>query len=120
MKPRRVSPPISKYKIPDYDINFFWNGKKLTAKKGDTIASGLLANQQDIIGRSFKYHRPRGVMSAGVEESGALVTIGDGAYTEPNISATTEQITEGLCVYSQNAWPSVRFDIGSILNQFSR
>jgi len=120
MKPRRVSPPISKYKILDYDINFFWNGKKLTAKKGDTIASGLLANQQDIIGRSFKYHRPRGVMSAGVEESGALVTIGDGAYTEPNISATTEQITEGLCVYSQNAWPSVRFDIGSILNQFSR
>ena len=59
-------------------------------------------------------------MSAGVEEAGALVTIGNGAYTEANVRATTTELTQGLSVYSQNAWPSVKFDIGSILNVLGR
>ena len=101
-------------------IFFFWNNKKFYAKKGDSIAAGLLANNQHVIGRSFKYHRPRGIMSAGVEEAGALVTIGKGAYTEANVRATTTELTQGLSVYSQNAWPSVKFDIGSILNVLGR
>ena len=101
-------------------IFFFWNNKKYFANKGDSIAAGLLANNQHVIGRSFKYHRPRGIMSAGVEEAGALVTIGNGAYTEANVRATTTELTQGLSVYSQNAWPSVKFDIGSILNVLGR
>jgi sarcosine oxidase subunit alpha len=104
----------------DETISFFWNNKKLKARKGDSISAALLSNKCQIIGRSFKYHRARGVTSAGVEEAGALVTTGKGAYTEPNVRASTTEISEGLFVYSQNAWPSVRFDIGSILNLFGR
>ena len=104
----------------DETISFFWNNKKLKARKGDSISSALLSNKFQIIGRSFKYHRARGVTSAGVEEAGALVTTGKGAYTEPNVRASTTELSEGLFVYSQNAWPSVRFDIGSILNLFGR
>ena len=104
---------INKHKEEE-TISFFWNNKKLRARKGDSISAALLANKCQIIGRSFKYHRARGVTSAGVEEAGALVTTGKGAYTEPNVRASTTEISEGLFVYSQNAWPSVRFDIGSI------
>ncbi len=104
----------------DETISFFWNNKKLKARKGDSISAALLANEQQMIGRSFKYHRARGVTSAGVEEAGALVTTGKGAHTEPNVRASTTELSEGLFVYSQNAWPSVRFDIGSILNVFGK
>ncbi|MEK9639612.1 MAG: 2Fe-2S iron-sulfur cluster-binding protein, partial [Alphaproteobacteria bacterium] len=104
----------------DETISFFWNNKKLKARKGDSISAALLANEQQIIGRSFKYHRARSVTSAGVEEAGALVTTGKGAHTEPNVRASTTELSEGLFVYSQNAWPSVRFDIGSILNVFGK
>ena len=101
-------------------ISFFWNNKKLKGRKGDSISAALLANKCEVISRSFKYHRARGITSAGVEEAGALVTTGRGAYTEPNVRASTTEISEGLFVYSQNAWPSVKFDIGCILNLFGR
>ena len=117
----RVSDQSSIYKHKEEEtISFFWNNKKLRARKGDSISAALLANKCQIIGRSFKYHRARGVTSAGVEEAGALVTTGKGAYTEPNVRASTTEISEGLFVYSQNAWPTVRFDMGSILNLFGR
>ena len=120
MNPLRKKNQSRTDNVEENVIFFFWNNKKYLANKGDSIAAGLLANNQHVIGRSFKYHRPRGIMSAGVEEAGALVTIGNGAYTEANVRATTTELTQGLSVYSQNAWPSVKFDIGSILNVLGR
>ncbi|MCY4150144.1 MAG: sarcosine oxidase subunit alpha family protein [Gammaproteobacteria bacterium] len=101
-------------------IGFAWDGKSLTGYQGDTLASALMASGQQILGRSFKYHRPRGIMSAGVEESGALVTIGKGSRTEPNTKATVQELFEGLEAFGQNAWPSVRYDLGAINSLFSR
>ena len=102
------------------EISFTWDGKSMTGFHGDTLASALLANNQQVLGRSFKYHRPRGIMSAGVEESGAMVTVGTGARQEPNVKATTQELYQGLLATGQNAWPNVRYDIGSINNLFSR
>ncbi len=101
-------------------IRFSWDGKSMTGFDGDTLASALLANNQQVLGRSFKYHRPRGIMSAGVEESGAIVTVGEGARQEPNVKATLQELYAGLVATGQNAWPSVRYDIGSVNNLFSR
>ncbi|MCY4312166.1 MAG: sarcosine oxidase subunit alpha family protein [Gammaproteobacteria bacterium] len=101
-------------------IGFAWDGKSLTGYQGDTLASALMASGQQILGRSFKYHRPRGIMSAGVEESGALVTIGKDSRTEPNTKATIQELFEGLEAFGQNAWPSVRYDLGAINSLFSR
>lgn len=101
-------------------LTFSWNGIRSKGFKGDTLASALLANGHSIIGRSFKYHRPRGVMSAGVEEAGALVTIGEGSRTDPNVAATSQELFDGLVARGQNAWPSVRWDAGSILGLFGR
>ncbi|PVH27318.1 sarcosine oxidase subunit alpha family protein [Pararhodobacter oceanensis] len=101
-------------------VTFRWDGKRLQGFAGDTLASALLANNQRIIGRSFKYHRPRGVMSAGVEESGAIVTTGRGARSEPNVKATQQELFEGLVASGQNAWPSVRHDVGAVSGLFSR
>ncbi len=101
-------------------LNFQWNGRTLTGHKGDTLASALMASGQRVIGRSFKYHRPRGIMSAGIEESGAIVTIGDGAWHDPNVKATTQELYEGLSAWGQNAWPNVNFDFGAVANIFSR
>ncbi|MYB35530.1 MAG: FAD-dependent oxidoreductase, partial [Gammaproteobacteria bacterium] len=101
-------------------IGFTWDGKSLTGYQGDTLASALMASGQQILGRSFKYHRPRGIMSAGVEESGALVTIGKSSRAEPNIKATAQELFEGLEAFGQNAWPSVRHDLGALNSLFSR
>ena len=101
-------------------ISFKFNGKKYFGYKGDTLASALLANNIHLVGRSFKYHRPRGIMTSGSEEPSALVQIGtDKALTEPNIRATEVDIYEGLEANSQNCWPNVNFDIGSINNLLS-
>lgn len=100
-------------------IEFSWDGNTYAAFEGDTLASALLANNQSVVARSFKYHRPRGVMSAGVEESGALVTIGEGARQDPNVKATTQELYPGLVARGQNAWPSVRHDIGAVNGLFS-
>ena len=95
-------------------VSFTWENKKYFGFEGDSLASALLANNIKAVGRSFKYHRPRGIMSCGVEESGALVTVGQGNRRDPNVRATTQELYEGLVDSGQNAFPSVNFDFGSI------
>ena len=101
-------------------IKFSWDGNSMTGFAGDSLASALLANGETVLGRSFKYHRPRGVTSAGVEESGALVTIGEGNRCDPNVRATSQEIYEGLVAKGQNAWPNVRFDVNALNGLFGR
>ena len=95
-------------------ISFTFNGKKYFGFKGDTLASALIANNVKIVGRSFKYHRPRGIFSAGSEEPNALVELGDGPYREPNTKATNIELFEGLSASSQNFLGSVNFDLMAI------
>jgi sarcosine oxidase subunit alpha len=95
-------------------LDFTLDGKPLRGFDGDTLASALLANGVTLVGRSFKYHRPRGVMTAGVEEPNALFTLHDGARTEPNIPGTTVELIDGLTARTQNAWPSVAFDLMAV------
>ena len=97
-------------------LSFTFNGKQLSGFEGDTLASALLANGVRVAGRSFKYHRPRGVLSAGAEECNALVTVGQGALEEPNVRATLQPLYDGLAARSQNCWPGVNFDIGRSLD----
>ena len=99
-------------------IGFLFDGKKLFGYKGDTIASALLRNNINLVGRSFKYHRPRGIYTCGIEEPNALVQI-ISEYSEPNTRATIKKIYEGMEVESQNRWPSLENDLGSINNLFS-
>tara|TARA_B100000579_G_scaffold167320_1_gene136048 strand:- start:1613 stop:4591 length:2979 start_codon:yes stop_codon:yes gene_type:complete len=99
-------------------ISFLFDGKKLSGFKGDTIASALLRNNINFVGRSFKYHRPRGIYTCGIEEPNALVQI-ISEYSEPNTRATVKKIYEGMEVESQNRWPSLELDLGSINNLFS-
>ena len=101
-------------------VSFKFNGKTYHGFKGDTLASALLANDVHLVGRSFKYHRPRGIMTSGSEEPNAIVQVGnDKAITEPNVRATEIEIFEDLEATSQNCWPSVNFDIGGINNFLS-
>lgn len=97
-------------------LSFRWNGRSLPAFAGDTIASALLANGVRVVGRGMKFHRPRGILSAGIEEPNALVTLGSGAEIEPNARATMIPVREGLEVRAQNCWPSVDFDIGRVFD----
>ena len=103
----------------DVSLNFQFNGKHFKGFKGDTLASALLANNQILVGRSFKYHRPRGVMTAGSEEPNALVTVKRAGSLEPNTRATVQPLYEGLIAQSQNAWPTLRYDLLSINNYLS-
>jgi methylglutamate dehydrogenase subunit C len=96
-------------------INFTFDGKVYQAREGDTLAAALLRNGVALVGRSFKYHRPRGIMTAGVEEPNALVTVGEGGRSEPNTRATDVFVYEGLVAKSQNRWPSLSFDLGALL-----
>ena len=100
-------------------INFVFNGKKYFGFTGDTLASALLANNVKLVGRSFKYHRPRGIISNGSHEPNALVEIIHKDYTEPNTKVTTVELYEGLNAKSQNCWPSVKYDFMSINDKFS-
>ena len=95
-------------------LSFTYNGKPRSGFSGDTIASALLGSDDLIIGRSFKYHRPRGFMSAGLEEPNGLFTLGEGARTTPNIIGTTTLLEAGMAVRSQNAWPSPKFDVMAV------
>ena len=104
----------------DHPLPFRWDSQALTGLAGDTLASALLANGVSVVGRSFKYHRPRGVTSAGVEEGGAIVTLNSGPWAEPNAKATTVEMYKGLEAFGQNAWPSVRFDLGEVNGLFGR
>jgi len=97
-------------------ISFKFNGKKYFGYEGDTLASALIANGVHLIGRSFKYHRPRGFFGAGVDEPYAVVQLYRNNETEPNVRATEQELFEGLEAKSVNCWPSVNFDIGAINN----
>jgi len=100
-------------------LNFSFNGKTYQGFQGDTLASALLANGVVLVGRSFKYHRPRGIVSAGLEEFNALVQLESGNFHEPNVRATQVELYEGLCARSQNVWPSVSFDLRSVTGLFA-
>ncbi|SDI01164.1 sarcosine oxidase subunit alpha family protein [Lutimaribacter saemankumensis] len=101
-------------------VNFTFNGQHLTGHEGDTLASALLAQGQMMVGRSFKYHRPRGMVASGAEEPNALVNLGSGNRLEPNQRATTTELFDGLTATSQNHWPSLEFDVGAVNTYFSR
>ncbi|MDZ7906766.1 MAG: sarcosine oxidase subunit alpha family protein [Cypionkella sp.] len=104
---------INGYGIIDREklVSFTFDGRRYFGYKGDTLASALMANGVRVIGRSFKYHRPRGVLTAGFEEPNALVEIIGTANQTPNVRATGQEIFEGLKARSQNRWPSLRFDL---------
>ncbi len=100
-------------------ISFRFDGQYYKGHPGDTLASALLANGVRLMGRSFKYHRPRGVLTAGSEEPNALVELRTGGRQEPNTRATTIELFDGLQAKSQNAWPSLKFDALAINDRFS-
>ncbi len=99
---------------------FTFNGKRLKGYQGDTLAAALLANDQMLLGRSFKYHRPRGLVASGAEEPNALVNMGEGGRFEPNQRVTTTELFDGLTCTSQNHWPSLEFDVGVVNNYAAR
>ncbi|MGB8328086.1 MAG: 2Fe-2S iron-sulfur cluster-binding protein, partial [Steroidobacteraceae bacterium] len=96
-------------------LGFFFDGRRYSGCAGDTLASALLANGVHLVGRSFKYHRPRGILAAGAEEPNALVAVvRDAARRTPNLRATHVELYDGLIAESQNSWPSARFDLQAI------
>lgn len=101
-------------------IRFTFNGKQYIGYQGDTVASALLANGIKLIGRSWKYHRPRGVIGDGAEEPNAIFQVEQGAYTIPNVRGTQAEIYEGMVLKSTNVWPSVKFDLLSVNRFFAR
>ena len=101
-------------------LEFTFNNKRMQGYEGDTLGSALLANGQTLVGRSFKYHRPRGIIASGAEEPNGLVNLGSGKTLEPNQRVTTTELFEGLTAESQNHWPSLEFDIGAINTHLSR
>ena len=101
-------------------VEFSFNGKAMRGFVGDTVAAALLANDQVLVGRSFKYHRPRGIVASGAEEPNALINMGSGGRFEPNQRATTTEVFAGLEAASQNHWPSLEFDVGVVNNWLAR
>jgi sarcosine oxidase subunit alpha len=101
-------------------VQFSFNGRQLQGFEGDTLASALLANAVSTVGRSFKYSRRRGIVGHGAEEPNAIVQIGRGAHTIPNLRATQVEIYPGMEAFSVSGWPSVNFDLTAIFGLFSR
>lgn len=95
-------------------LSFRFDGRTYSGYQGDTLASALLAGGVKLVGRSFKYHRPRGILSSGSEEPNALVELRTGARREANTRATVTELFDGLDAQSQNRWPSLRFDVGAV------
>ena len=108
IQPNRISSGLVD---PAQTLSFTFNRSRLEGHPGDTLASALLANGVRLVGRSFKYHRPRGIFSAGSEEPNALVEIGRGARLEPNTCATTTELFDGLEATSQNHRGPLNFDL---------
>jgi sarcosine oxidase subunit alpha len=101
-------------------VSFTFDGRPYHGLAGDTLASALLANGVHLVGRSFKYHRPRGLLAAGAEEPSALVTVRrDAARCTPNLRATQVELYEGLEASSQNRWPALAFDLGAVNDLFA-
>ena len=101
-------------------INFTFNGKPYQGFAGDSLASALLANGVNVVGRSFKYARPRGIVGHGMEEPNGIMQLGSGAATVPNLKVTQIELYEGLEASSVNGWPSVNYDVMSWLGAFGR
>ena len=101
------------------DIVFEFDGRKFSGHPGDTLASALIANNVKLVGRSFKYHRPRGIIGSGAEEPNALVELRTGARREPNTRATQIELFDGLQAASQNRWPSLKFDMMAVNQLFA-
>ena len=104
----------------DRPLSFVFNGRTYSGYEGDTAASALLANGVHLVGRSFKYHRPRGIVGAGLEEPNALLQVGTGARTTPNLRATEVQLSDGMVLKSVNCWPSANRDIAAINSKLTR
>jgi sarcosine oxidase subunit alpha len=101
-------------------ISFMFNSQRLSAYQGDTIASALLANGVKIVGRSFKYGRPRGIMSAGVEDPNAILQVGSTAASQrPNVRATQQEVYDGLVCRTTNGWPSVNWDVMAVFGRLA-
>ncbi len=100
-------------------VRFHFDGREMTGCRGDTLASALLANNVRLMGRSFKYHRPRGVLTAGSEEPNALVELKRDGTFHPNIRATLQELHSGLEARVQNCWPSVRHDVMAVNDLFA-
>ena len=100
----------------DRPLSFTFNGRDLQGYQGDTIASALLANGVSTVNRSFKYHRPRGIMSAGVEETNALLTAFDGSGDVPVVRTTMRALIDGHRIKSPHGFPSVKFDLGRLVD----
>src|SRR5271168_813053 len=101
-------------------LRFSFDDTPYVGFEGDTLASALLANGVEVVGRSFKYHRPRGLLAAGVEEPNALVQVGLGPHAQVNLRATEVELYEGLEARAVNCWPSARRDLGALLRPFER
>ena len=95
------------------EVRFTFDGRAMRGRAGEPLAASLLARGVRLMGRSFKYHRPRGVLTAGSEEPNALMTVGEGAQATPNVRATMQPVYDGMVAVSQNRWPSLAFDIGA-------
>ena len=105
---------------PAKTARFTFDGRVLSALEGDSVASALLANGIHLAGRSFKYHRARGILTAGPEEPNALFDISrDAGRATPNVRGTMQEVYDGLTVKSQNRWPSLAFDVGAVSNLLS-
>jgi sarcosine oxidase subunit alpha len=101
-------------------LRFTFGGKSYAGHPGDTLASALLANGEHMVARSFKYHRPRGILAAGAEEPAGLVQVGDDpGRTDPNTKVTEQEIFQGLVANPQNCWPSLKFDVGAVADLLS-
>jgi len=104
----------------DQRLSFSFNGRRMVGCEGDTLASALMANRVRLVGRSFKYHRPRGIFAAGVEEPNALVQLESGARTLPNQQATRVALYDGLEAESINCWPGPEIDVMGVMGWFHR
>ena len=101
-------------------LSFTFNRLTYTGYEGDTLASALIANGVMLTSRSFRYHRPRGIFSAGGEECCAVVSVGEDSGIEPNVRATEQLLYDGLVANSQNGWPTLKWDLGLVPGWLSR
>src|SRR3954447_12542070 len=119
-RPYRLPPPYGRLIARARTIRFTFDRRPMSGRAGGTLASAVMANGERLMGRSFKYHRPRGVVGLGADEPNALVGIGEGARHAPNLRATEIELRDGLVAVSQNRWPSLDFDLGAVNSRFSR
>jgi sarcosine oxidase subunit alpha len=121
-RPYRLPQGLARERLIDRrrPLAFTFDGRRMTGFAGDTLASALFGNGQRLMGRSFKYHRPRSAVGLGSEEMNALVGVGEGRRHEPNLRATQVELYDGLVAVSQNRWPSLGFDLSATAGKASR